>query len=236
MLKKYLEALKNIIFVPLCLSCEERIAQGFLCAKCEEKITFLLPPLCRYCSRPIGENATHSCKECQRKIYPYRKIISTTAYHDPLVNLIHLFKYKNCQYLGNYLSSLMKKHLAKIGFNTAGYDLMTSVPMHKDKIKMRGYNQAEILGRLLANYFKIPFRNDIIYDISIKPSQTKFKPQQRQENVKGAFIVKEDLRDKKIILIDDIFTTGATVKSCCSALKEKGADVITVITLSKTLS
>jgi len=152
-----------------------------------------------------------------------------------MISLIHLFKYKNYDYLAEFFSSLMVKRLEKIGFNPDGYDLITAIPMHRDKLKMRGYNQAEILAKDVSNYFKIPFRNDIIYDISIKPSQTKLNPHKRRENVKGAFTVKGEVKDKKIIIIDDIFTTGATALECCQSLKEKGVGALTVITLSKTI-
>ena len=106
--------------------------------------------------------------------------------------------------------------------------------MHKHKLKIRGYNQAQLLAKLLSNNFKIPLRNDIIDTVNIRPSQAKLQKQKRQENVKGVFAARKNLKNKKIILIDDIFTTGATAASCCQALAEKQADKIVVITLSKT--
>jgi len=232
-LYEYTKAIKNIFFPPLCLGCGKKNLSEFLCQDCRKKIIYLYPPLCPYCSGVLGTEITNSCKKCRSKPHPYHKIISITAYRDPMVNLIHLFKYKNYDYLVKLFSSLMTAHLSKIGFRASGYHFMTSVPMHSHKLKMRDYNHAEVLGRRLSNFLKIPFRNDIIYDISIKPSQTKLLRYKREENVKGAFVVKEKIDGKKIILIDDIFTTGATVKSCSQALKENGADTITVITLSK---
>jgi len=129
----------------------------------------------------------------------------------------------------------MIKHLSEIGFNPSHYHLNTPVPLHKDKLKIRGYNQAGLLAKLLSNYFKIPFRDDIIGNTNIRPSQTKLRKEKREKNVEGAFVVKENLRNKRIILVDDIFTTGSTVNACSKALRERGAEGITVITLSKTL-
>jgi len=232
----YLAAIKNIFFPSLCLSCEKRINQGRLCLMCQEKIVFLHPPLCRYCSKPLSSNTTGLCRQCYGKIYPYCNVISITAYQEPIVSLIHLFKYKNYDYLANYLCSLMTKHLSTIGFNPCGYDFITAVPMHKDKLKMRGYNQAEILAKQLSNYFKIPLGNDIICDINIRPSQTKLTPTKRLENVKGAFVVKKGVKNKKIIIVDDVFTTGATVLNCAQALRNSGAEAPTVITLAKTIN
>jgi len=128
----------------------------------------------------------------------------------------------------------MAKYLAKAGFNPNRYQIITPVPLHKDKLKIRGYNQAGLLSKLLSNHFKIPFRNDIIDNTDIRPSQTKLPKQKREKNVQGVFVVREGLQNKNIILVDDIFTTGSTASACSRALKEKGAGNITVITLSKT--
>lgn len=234
MFNDYLRAVKDIFFPCLCLCCGKKISKRYLCGECQEKIVFLHPPRCRYCTKPLAPNSSGICKECSSKIYPYQKIISTTVYREPIPGLIHLFKYKNCDYLAGFLSSLMIKYLSKIGFNPSRYHLITPVPLHKDKLKIRGYNQAGLLAKLLSNYFKIPFRDDIIGNTNIRPSQTKLQKEKREKNVEGVFVVEENLRNKRIILVDDIFTTGSTVNACSKALGERGAENITVITLSKT--
>ena len=125
-------------------------------------------------------------------------------------------------------------HLSKTGLSLKGYDFITSVPMHPLKLKERGYNQASLLAKYLANYFKIPCKDDIIYETHHRSSQTKLQKLDREKNIKNAFLVKTDMKNKRIILIDDIFTTGATARSCSQALKDKRAQTITVITLAKT--
>jgi len=108
------------------------------------------------------------------------------------------------------------------------------VPIHRDKRKFRGYNQAELLAKVLSNHFKIPLRNDIIRVIRLRPSQTKLDKSERQNNVEGVFLAKDTAKDRNFLLIDDIFTSGSTLISCSRALKEKGANIITGLTLSKT--
>jgi len=235
MLKEYLAAIKDIIFPRLCLYCQRKIARGYLCPDCREKITYLKPPLCRYCAKPAGQNAGEICRVCAQKTHPYTRALSVTAYKEPLVSLIHLFKYKNHDYLAELLGFLMAKRLAKTGFSINDYHYITPVPMHRHKLKERGYNQAELLARELSNYFKIPVVNDIIFAAYLTSSQTKLKGKERRENKAGVFIVKEDVSNKNIVVVDDIFTTGATAYSCCQALKKKGADKITVLTLAKTI-
>jgi ComF family protein len=85
----------------------------------------------------------------------------------------------------------------------------------------------------LSLHFKIPFKDDIIYQTRYHKSQTRLSKEKRKRNIKGSFDVKKDLKDEKIILVDDVFTTGSTVKECAKVLKEKGAKSITVLTLSK---
>jgi ComF family protein len=128
----------------------------------------------------------------------------------------------------------MVSYLLRIEFNILSYDLTTAVPMHPYKLKQRGYNQAELLAKSLANYFKIPFRGDIIYKKNNRLPQVNLDRKAREDNIKGSFFVSENLRGKKIILVDDIFTTGCTIKECASELKKKGAENITAITLAKT--
>jgi len=233
MLNTYIKTIKNIIFPHLCLCCEEKISDGPICPSCREKITFLYANVCRYCARPL-DTVTSVCNQCRNKIYPYNRLISATAYQEPMISLIHLFKYRNYDYLDEFFSSLIIKHLNSIGFRPFGYDFIIPVPMHKHKLKSRGYNQAWLLAKLLSNNFKIPLRDDIINTVNIRPSQATLQKQKRQTNVKGVFAARKNLKNKKIILVDDIFTTGATAMSCCQALLEKQTAEITIITLSKT--
>ena len=229
----YLKAARDILFPCLCLHCEKKILQGYLCRECLEKIVFLYPLRCRYCAKPLL-NTSNVCKQCSGKIYPYQELISATAYKEPIVSLIHLFKYRNYDYLADYLASLMIKCLSKASFNPHNYHFITPVPLHRDKLKIRGYNQAKLLAKLLSNHFKISFRDDIIINTDIRPSQTKLSVEKRKKNIQGIFTATKDLTDKRIILIDDIFTTGSTVNACSKALGERRAENITVITLSKT--
>lgn len=236
MLKNYLNALKNIFFPNLCLSCEKKIENGHLCHSCREKIAFTPLIICKFCASSLNENLINPCKTCSKNPPDYTRIICTTIYKEPIISLIHLFKYKNHQYLAEFLASLMQKHISAIGLNLGSYDFITAVPMHKYKLKTRGYNHARLLAKLLSNYFKIPFKDDIIASTYIKYSQAKLPGNKRKSNVAKAFFVEKDLTNKKIILIDDIFTTGATIQSCSKKLKLKGAEKIIVLTLSKTQS
>jgi len=233
MLKNYVAALKDILIPRICFACEEKISGGYLCQKCLGRIEFVYPPLCPFCSGRLPKKKKGVCARCAKLSFPYERLICVTRYKSPVAELIHLFKYKNYDFLVELFASLMIKHLTRIGFEPAGYDIITAVPLHKTKLRDRGYNQAGLLAQYLANYFKISFKNDIIYATRESLSQAKLDKKSRLSNIKGIFSVPVQLENKKVILLDDIFTTGSTVKECASALREKGA-LVTIITFSKT--
>jgi ComF family protein len=225
---------RNILIPELCFSCGRKIAGEMLCSACREKIEFLYPPRCRFCAKPVNDNTTGLCRKCRGKQYPYDRLVCAAAYKEPLAGLIHLLKYKDYDYLGDFLGALLAEHLSRINFSGGGYDFIIGVPLHPLKLKERGFNQTSFLAKKIANHFKIEFKDDIIYGVKDKLSQTKLSGQDRLANIHGTFAVPGGLTGKQIILVDDIFTTGATIRECAFALKEKGAKTVTAITLAKT--
>ncbi|MCF7873600.1 MAG: ComF family protein [Candidatus Omnitrophica bacterium] len=222
MLKKWLVTTKNLFFPAVCLACGKKIKQDYLCSSCKKKIKILKAPTC-YTQLKINHNNN---KEILT-------VLSSCLYKEPLKNLIHSFKYKRNPYLAEFFSRFMLKQLKVIKFNPQNYDFVVPVPLHRYKIKARGYNQAELLARPLAKYFQLPLKDDIIISKYIKNSQTKLSSRKRKENVQGKFIVRKNLKNQNIILVDDVLTTGATISTCWQALSEKGANKIYSTTLAK---
>lgn len=234
MFKDYLLAAKNIFFPAFCFSCDKKITSGYLCRQCEDAIAFCYPPRCKFCAQSLKDYSKHICKACFKKKFPYKNLITTAIYKEPLSKIIHLFKYKHYDYLADYLSKLMISHLMKINLDISSHNLLIPVPIHPQKFKERGYNQSLLLAKKLENHFKIPLQSDIICKLNNTPAQVNLKKEERKKNILGSFAVKKDLKNKQIILIDDIFTTGATVHECATMLKKNNAEYITVLTLSKT--
>ena len=209
MIKRFLHNLVNLLFPRLCASCSTKIQKGYLCPNCYSSIEFI-------------------------KTYTTQNLISICRYKEPIKTLIYQFKYGNRDYLTEVFSELIKKHLNRIRPNLSSYDYVIPVPLHKYKLKERGYNQAELLAKILANYFQIPLRNDIIFQTKYIPSQTTLDKSKRLENKKGSFIAKGSLENRRIILVDDVITTGSTINECTKALESIKAAEIIAITLAKT--
>lgn len=233
MIKRYLEALTHVLFPRICFICETKITDGFLCERCKEKITFLRPPLCKICAKHTATMEEVICFSCRKKKVHYDRLIACLHYHEPIKTLIHLFKYRHYDYLGKYLSSFMIDYLLKIGFKTDSFDIAMPVPSHPLRLEEKEYNQSYLLAQELSVSLGVPLKNNILVCNEMRPSQTKLKKQLRPHNVDGIFEAKEHLKDKRILLVDDIITTGATVSECAKALKEKGACVVTVLALAK---
>ena len=232
MLKKILNSLISCIFPSLCISCGRKTEENILCKRCLEKIEFLSPPLCKMCSQPLKKKEIYICNKCKGENFFYDQLISAVYYKEPIISLVHLFKYNYYDFLGEFFSSLIVKQLNTLGFNYKEFDFITNVPSHPVRIKERDYSPTKLLAYQCAQKIKIPFQEVLICKYLHK-SQTKLSFRERQTNVKGVFESKDDVKGKKIILIDDIVTTKATLSECSKVLKEKGAKYIVGLTLAK---
>ncbi len=230
----YFRDFVDVIFPPRCFICEKKTNTEIICVECKEKIKPLTPPLCRLCSREMREKDTYICNNCLKKKVSYDRVISCFIYDEPLKNLIHLAKYKYYDYIMKFLSLMMIKHISKLNFSFADYNLIVSVPSHPLRLREREYNQSIILAENASKFLKIPFKNGIIYCKKYRPSQSSLKKETRLKNVKNNFSVKEDLTGKNIIIVDDVATTGSTLSECAKALKERGANKVLGLTLAKT--
>ncbi|MBD3264942.1 MAG: ComF family protein, partial [Candidatus Omnitrophica bacterium] len=119
------------------------------------------------------------------------------------------------------------------GIETEDFDYIVPVPLHPGRLKDRGYNQSSLIAEKLSQYFQIELRDDIIHTINFTASQTKLDRGRRYQNVKDNFRAAKDVKDRNIILLDDIFTTGSTIQSCSRELKSKGAKNILAVTLAR---
>ncbi len=149
-------------------------------------------------------------------------------------DLIHHLKYKNRQEVGEFAGSFLSdKMIESQRFSTV--DIIISVPLHPKKQKKRGYNQLSVFGRTLSKKLNIPYNEEILRQIEEKDSQTHRNEKiTRWENVKNVFqaMPSELLKDAHILLIDDVVTSGATLESCCLALREKGISKISIATIA----
>ncbi|MHB9093456.1 MAG: ComF family protein [Eubacteriales bacterium] len=233
-----LEKIMALLF-PLaktCLLCGKGKAQDGICQGCRKKISarngFSLCPVCgRYHAQGNSGNENNkSCVECLKFPPSYFAARSLGPYKGILKEAIYLYKYRGYRSLSDVFGQLLAElFLSEPCF--AGTDLLVPVPLSLQKTNSRGFNQSELLAARLGQLLNLPVETCLIR-VRHTPSQSKLTGKARREIVKGVFALGENPRPGNVILIDDIFTTGATAEECVSVLLTAEVKSVGVLTLA----
>ncbi len=235
-LKLLKEAILSILYPRslFCISCGKQISgisKRGVCGLCYESLPFIGQTSCISCGRPI-EDSDEKCVECKRHGYCFDKGISVFEYSQSIQQLIHRFKYYNQYYLSSSLGYLMYEAYKERG----GWrvDVIIPVPLHPKREKSRGYNQSALLADSVSCFLGINNREEVLIRKIDTPTQTRLSGAERRKNLTDAFEVADckSIEGKCILLIDDVFTTGATADICSRVLKEAGARKVYILTLA----
>ncbi len=208
-------------------------------------LELVLPQECFLCHNRAGDYFCPVCREFERAADIYLGNKAKTLYNDngriwvPFVykgrlrQAIHIFKYKGNYFLSRFFASEIKRHLLEHNADFAVYDYIVPVPMPRYKFRERGYNPAGEIARRLSKATGIPYRQ-ILLCREDKTSQVGKNRRERLKGPKGKFLSKYDsLKGLKLILVDDVITTGATISECARVLKEKGALKVDTVAVAK---
>ena len=238
-LYKWYRSCLNLVYPLKCFVCNSPISteesqSEFLCPQCSLKIKFITSPICEKCGRPIAQSSNFKiCSECNKKqkIF-FDRAFSVAIYEGVWKELIHLFKYSKNDYLDKFLSGFLVELIHKNPF-LKETDVIIPVPLYWQDKWRRGYNQTHLLACEVSKTTNISLGINLIKHKKI-PSQTTLSGKERLKNVKKAFKLKnyKILENKKILLIDDVFTTGSTVNECSKVLRGAKVKSINVITLA----
>lgn len=235
------EIVLDILFPPICLNCRKTLTNKKEDCCWKEKI------VCNQCLDSVKINTSFFCPICRARLPENKKICHYNAryflaaagnYDDPtLQNLIHYFKYKHFQKLASVLANLMISHLNIL--NSKFYilnSIIIPIPLHPNRKRQRGFNQAQLLAETIACHFKLPLINELKRIKDNKPQAKTKNFEERERNILNCFEIKnpEMIQGKNIILIDDVFTSGATINEAAKILKENGAKKIIALVLAKT--
>ena len=231
-------AVKNLIAEALYPSfCYECGGSGsYLCENCFNKIGLLPHPICPHCgiAAPNGELA----KNCRGALGLIRYFGAADYKNDAVQRLIHDMKYKRAYALTRPLAKLTYFWLASSGyaelFQTKNIAL-TAVPMHSHRERNRGFNQAELIAEHLSEFLGVPYKKGVLRKIKNTPSQVDVATKEKRlENLQGAYAVKniEPIRDRTMVLIDDVATTGATLAECARVLRRAGIHEVWGLTVA----
>jgi competence protein ComFC len=225
----------DILFPPFCLNCQKE--GSYLCPDCRSLVDIINVGYCPFCRPPkiVFDNKT--CGFC-RQSKKLNGLFSATAYQNFIIKrAISQFKYPPyVKKLSKPLSSLIIEYFQsleqQLNFKDA---VLIPVPLAKKKIKLRGFNQSEEIAKELSLFWEIPLVSGSLLKIKETLPQIELSEKERKENVKGAFLCQHPtlIKNRKIFLVDDVFTTGATMEECARVLKNSGAKEVWGITVAR---
>lgn len=223
-----------------CMACHAVIlpkSKYALCTRCYESLKLLDHKGCKKCGKALGVPYTDEyCFDCQSQGHHFRQGFSATEYGPVEKEIISGLKFKGKTYMAQGISQIMYNRLEDLGYGESYlfWHYLLPVPVHKGKLRSRGYNQSELIAQFLAKKTQIPLmKNGLKKSFDTEPLKTLSK-RQRMEALEGAFSVEfpNEIKGKNILLIDDVYTTGSTVDHCAKTLMLHGAHSVDVFTFS----
>ncbi len=233
----FLERLFQFFLPHPCPCCGKFLTEGApgICPDCLAEIRWVEPPFCTVCGTPFLSRAgeSHACGSCL-----VRKRYFTTAralghYEGPLQQAIHRWKYEGrislTALFGEWLTAGLRRY-----WPSPSFDLLIPVPLHVRRLRERGFNQALLLVKELNRHTGIPFHASVLQKKRHTLPQVALSGAEREKEIKGVFhvLAPERVDKKAILLVDDVYTTGATVNECSRVLKAAGARQVDVLTLA----
>ncbi|HEU5182111.1 MAG TPA: ComF family protein [Candidatus Polarisedimenticolia bacterium] len=226
-----------------CLVCRgplPAIQEGGVCPPCWRSFRRLEGPCCRRCGEPVfafehpSPTPAYLCGECRHRDRPFDRCRSSGIYEGSLRDAIHRVKFDGERALGRRLGRWMFRSLAG---ETAEVDWIAPVPLHPRRVRERGFNQSELLSLAVAEASGVPHAPRLLLKTTPTRSQTTLGKRDRRRNLRGTFALGPGaaVLGKRILLVDDIFTTGCTIEECARVLRRGGARGVRVVTLARTV-
>ncbi len=209
----------------------------FFCSSCWADFAVMTGPLCPSCGKPFESPAAltnspdHYCLSCRQNPPLFDQALSIGYFEGPLREAIHQFKYRPCRSLGKPLAQWIAGKLQPV----QNIDVVIPVPLHATRLRERGFNQALLLAHELGTVFNLAVCFDNLARIRSTRPQVELSGTERIKNVAGAFALRrpDEVRGKAILLVDDVFTTGATMNECSGVLKQAGSSRVTSLTVAR---
>lgn len=228
-----LENILDILYPRRCPICQEVVKKRgeMICPSCRKEIAPIQEPVCKKCGKPIMDAAEEYCCDCGKMGHLYTRGLAVLPYTGKVRKSLHQIKFHNkkeyLDFYGPYMAEVLGKRI--LAWDAQA---LIPVPLHHSKRRKRGFNQAEILAVEVGRALGIPVRTDVVQRIRNTRPQKDLSLRERQNNLKGAFkIIQYDVKLKKIILVDDIYTTGSTIDGIAGKLLEQGAEEVYFIAL-----
>jgi ComF family protein len=232
------QTILDIIYPVRCPICQTIvIPKGErICSSCKEELPYIIEPKCKKCGKPIEQEEKEYCSDCERKSYHFDKGFALWVYNDDMRRSIADFKYHGKkEYAKFYIDEIIRIYGKSI--EKFSPDVIAPVPIHRSKYLKRGYNQADILARGIGKEIGIPVLSQLLLRNKKTLPQKKLSDKERLSNLLEAFQFNENAvkyyhkEITRVLLVDDIYTTGSTVEACTNVLRSQGVYEIYFIVL-----
>ncbi len=229
--RRPLEAVTRLLLPPRCLHCGAPGAAGRdLCADCRDSLPHNACA-CPRCALPIPQPAP-ACGRCIKRPPPASATLAPFLYADPVDRWLPRFKFARDLAAGRVLADLVLED-ARLPTLIDGIDALVPLPLHRTRLAERGYNQALELARPLARAFDLPLRHDWLQRVRATAPQTGLDARARRRNLRGAFVADAAMRGQRVLLIDDVITTGSSMLEASRACRRAGAIEVRVLAVAR---
>ena len=236
-MRALIERCLQFLLPPQCHCCEKFLEEGQqgICPDCLSKIRWIEPPLCTLCGVPFlsREIENHPCGACLTRGKYFTMARAVGYYEGPLREAIHRWKYEEKSYLTLFFGEKLAEGFCRY-WDPQSFDLIIPVPLHSKRLRKRGFNQALLLVKELSRRTQIPYSKRLLQKRILTPPQVNLSGGEREKGVRGSFHIQrdEEIEGKSILLVDDVYTTGATVNECSKVLLKAGAERVDVLTIA----
>jgi ComF family protein len=254
-LKDALGALASVVLPAPCRICGRALVNASrvpICRECLDGFVRIGEPMCGCCGRPFAFEAALAapadslasaagpeplCRLCRVKFFAFDRARSFAVYDDALIEAVLLLKYEEITRLGHWFAARLAEIVEREAAEWRA-DVVVPVPLHRDRQRERGYNQAELIARPLARRLGLKIERYLLARTKPRPAQLVLSRTEHWKSVRGAYATREGLKvDKlRVLLVDDVLTTGATLDACARALKKAGAAAVLGLTVARVRS
>jgi len=235
----WLNAVASFLYPDVCQLCGDARAtsgQSYLCDGCRSRVRFIQAPFCERCGLPWEGDLTtpFECSNCREMEFDFSSARSAVAARGNVREVIHRYKYQRAFWFEKYLVDLLVGQ-AGPELRAGKWDLIVPIPLHSRKLREREFNQSARVARRLGAATGLPVNEGLLRRVLPTATQTRLSRTERRENVRRAFALRGPARlnGRRVVLVDDVFTTGATSSACAGVLRRAGAADVCVWTIAR---
>lgn len=232
-----LRALASLFYPPICTICATNVGHDeYLCDECDSKLSKIVAPFCQTCSEHFSGaiDGFFTCANCAHRMLHFQSAVAAYRSRGIVRRVVHDFKYGQQVYLRHLVGAWLNTAFEDERLREVSFDLLVPIPLHPARERERGFNQAALLAEIVGKSRGIACK-PVLERTRYTTTQTAFDRAERMENLHDAFRLRKkmDVRELRVLLIDDVLTTGATLSECARVLKKAGASVVHAATAAR---